>query len=191
MKTRSDSQKIVSKRKITDKVVSATIAKRDWFLKSSDLAKLPHAGGGAAWGVGRFATKYTTPDLDRLALRIHGVVGLAKKRAARSRRLENNVAKTQVKRRRSRFWDDEDNVEEVEEVEEVKFSEKHCSRSAKRRKWISNNVTSVMEDVQDSDEEFVLGKRQSRRKKPKNKIAKGKNGVEKGEEVVVDDSYFG
>ncbi len=80
--SRSDAQKVVSKRKITvasdDNVVSATVAKKDWFLKSSDLARLPHAGGGAAWGVGRFATKYSTQDLDSLALRIHGVVGLAR-----------------------------------------------------------------------------------------------------------------
>jgi hypothetical protein len=178
MKTRVESQKVVSKRKITfasdDKVVSATVAKKDWFLKSSDLARLPHAGGGAAWGVGRFATKYSTQDLDRLALRIHRVVGLARKKAGRSKRLENNkVAKTQVKRSRSRFWDDEHNVEEVEEV---KFSRKRRSKSPNLRKWIINDVMSL----HDTDDDFVLGKKQGERKKPKNKtIAKRKRIAEK------------
>jgi hypothetical protein len=119
MKTRADSRK-GSKKKIAvasdDKVVSATVAKRDWFLKSSDLATLPRTGGGAAWGVGRFPTTYSTKDLDCLALRTHGVFGLARKKAARAKRLENKDTKTQVKRGRNSFWDDKD-------VEEVKFPE--------------------------------------------------------------------
>ena len=104
MKTRS-SRKAVAQ---GDTVVSTAVAKRDWFLKSSDLVTLPHAGGGAAWGVGRFPTYYSVKDLDRLALRVHGAAGLGKKKAARARRLEKKEEKSQIApahektRRRSR-----------------------------------------------------------------------------------------
>jgi hypothetical protein len=83
-----------------DKVVPTTVAKRDWFLKASDLATLGRVGGGAAWGVGRFPTYYSVKDLDRLALRVHGgAAGLAKKKAARARRLENKAQKATKKKR--------------------------------------------------------------------------------------------
>jgi hypothetical protein len=135
-----------------DKVVSTTIAKREWFLKSSDLVTLPRFGGGAAWGVGRFPIKYCTKDLDSLALRIHGVFGLARKRAARAKRLENNETKTEAMRgsKRGRDLFGDENVVVEEEVEEVKFSRKLHSRSATRRKW---NTSDVVESLHDSDEE--------------------------------------
>jgi hypothetical protein len=82
-----------------DKVVPTTVAKRDWFLKASDLATLSRVGRGAAWGVGRFPTYYSVKDLDRLALRVHGgTAGLAKKKAARARRLENKAQSAKKKR---------------------------------------------------------------------------------------------
>jgi hypothetical protein len=83
-----------------DKVVPTAVAKRDWFLKASDLTTLSRVGGGAAWGIGRFPTYYSVKDLDRLALRVHGgAAGLAKKKAARAKRLENKAQKATKKKR--------------------------------------------------------------------------------------------
>jgi hypothetical protein len=80
-----------------DKAVPTAVAKRDWFLKASDLATLGRVGGGAAGGVGRFPTYYSVKDLDRLALRVHGgAAGIAKKKAARW--LENKAQKTTKKK---------------------------------------------------------------------------------------------
>jgi hypothetical protein len=82
-----------------DKVVPTAVAKRDWFLKASDLATLGRVGGGAAWGVGRFPIYYSVKDLDRLALRVHGgAAGLAKKKAGRARRLDNKAQRAKKKR---------------------------------------------------------------------------------------------
>jgi hypothetical protein len=132
---------------------------------------------------------YCTKDLDSLALRIHGVFGLAKKKAVRAKRLENKDTKTQVKRGRNIFWDDKD---VVEEVEEVKFSGN--SRSATTRKW---NISDVMEEVHVSDDDFVPEKKQESGKKPKVKKAKEKKDIARLvaswneiEEVEVEDSCF-
>jgi hypothetical protein len=152
MSTRVDSQKVVSKRKITVASDDKVSCKERLVSQELRLGQAAACWRRCRLGCWTFATKYSTQDLDRLALRIHGVVGLARKKAARSKRLENNkVAKTQVKRSRSRFWDDEHNVEEVEEV---KFSGKRRSKSAKLRKWIINDVMSL----HDTDDDFVLGK---------------------------------
>lgn len=110
MKTRAGAQKAND-----ETLVSTAIAKRDWFLKGSDLAALPRVKG-----VG-LSTKYSTKDLDRLALRIHGVVGLAKKRAARAKRLEKTKTKKNAKDGRKRRWEDHGNVDVEEVVEEGKM----------------------------------------------------------------------
>jgi hypothetical protein len=64
-----------------DKVVSTATAKKEWFL--NDLSGLPTKKVG--WNG---PTVYAVKDLDRLALKVHGRDGLAKKKEARKKRLE-------------------------------------------------------------------------------------------------------
>ncbi len=71
-----------------DACVNTATAKKDWFLKPQDLSSVPSFGGGAFWGAGRLPTLYRVKDLDRLALRVHGSAGLAKKKEARRKRAE-------------------------------------------------------------------------------------------------------
>jgi hypothetical protein len=85
-----------------EKVVTTAVAKRDWFLTSSDLASLPRVGGGAMWGAGRLPTCYSVKGLDRLALQVHGAAGLAKKREARQKRADNKGKKKEAKGKRSK-----------------------------------------------------------------------------------------
>jgi hypothetical protein len=128
-------------------MVSTAVAKRDWFLKSSDLATLPRSGGGAAWGFGRFPTYYSVKDLDRLA---HGgAAGFARKKDARKRRLENKDQKLKAKhvakkqrtpkpvkrgRRRSggsaRVWK---TTGEISVWKQVVDSQRRAGRGARRR----------------------------------------------------------
>lgn len=67
-----------------DKYVSLATAKKDWFLTSDHLLAHSHrilkSGGGAIWGVGRIPTYYRVKDLERVAIRVHGTEGLAKKK---------------------------------------------------------------------------------------------------------------
>ncbi len=166
MKTRSSRKPIPN----DDRVVSTAVAKRDWFLKPSDLATLPHAGGGAAWGVGRFPTYYSVKDLDRVALRVHGATGLAKKKATRKRRLENKSQKAKEKRVvRKGPLAKRKAVEEGEEeaVEEIEFS------GRKRRATAASDE--VLEDVEDDDKDVRVGNedRQGRKKMSKSKSGRG------------------
>ena len=71
---KNENEKLSKSRCSGDNVVSTAVAKRD----------LPHV-----WGVGRFLTYYSVKDLDRIALRVHGAAGLGKKKAARTKRVEN------------------------------------------------------------------------------------------------------
>jgi hypothetical protein len=157
-----------------DKMVSTAVAKRDWFLKSADLATLPRSGGGAAWGVGRFPTYFSVKDLDQLALRVHGAVGFAKKKDARKRRLENKDKKMKekhvAKKRRAPKPVRKEEEADVEEVEEEEFSGKRRASGSKR--WTSDDV---MDEVQDDDGDFKPGK--EGRKKARKTIAKKEDKV--------------
>ena len=77
----------------TDKVVSTATAKKEWFLSAAQLSQVAKTGGGAMWGAGRFPTFYSVKDLERVALKVHGAAGLAKKRAAREKRQANKDQK--------------------------------------------------------------------------------------------------
>jgi hypothetical protein len=144
-----------------DKVVSTAVAKRDWFVKSADLATLPRSGGGAAWGFGRFPTYYSVKDLDWLALCVHGgAAGFARKKDAQKRRLENKEqklkAKHVAKKQRARKFVKKEAEEDAEEVEDVQFSGKRRAKSASGSKWWTLN--DVFDEVQDSDDDFEPGK---------------------------------
>ncbi len=163
MKTRASSHNPVSGK---DKLVTTAVAKRDWFLKSSDLATLPRSGGAAAWGVGRFPVYYSVKDLDRLALRVHGgAAGLAKKKAGRIKRLENAKGKMKVAPRRKNGKGVD--AEEEEEPEEVEFSgekKRLRSRSTTKRRWAIEDV------IDDSDGDFNPGKETRKKQKTPPKI---------------------
>jgi hypothetical protein len=164
-----------------DRVVCKAVAKRDWFLKSSDLATLPRSGGGAAWGFCRFPTYYRVKDLDRLALRVHGgAAGFARKKDARKRRLENKEEKLKAKRVAKKQRAPKPvkrEAEDVEEVEDVQFSGKRRrarSASGSKRAW---SINDVLDEVQgDDDGDFVPGKGSGK---------KAKQGTAKAEEIVV------
>ena len=70
----------------TDPLVSAEVAKEGWFLRDEHLLLL------ASWSTESGAThavkeqvlmNYKVSDLDRLALKVHGAGGLARKRDKR------------------------------------------------------------------------------------------------------------
>jgi hypothetical protein len=110
-----------------DKVVSTATAKKEWFLK--DLSGLPTKKVG--WNG---PTVYAVKDLDRLALKVHGRDGLAKKKEARKKRLEKKSTKGKTKigdaakaTGRKKKREDREEEEEKEEEEEV-MSRKKRSR---------------------------------------------------------------
>ncbi len=77
-----------------DKVVSTAVAKKQWFLK--DLSGLPSVKAG--WNG---ATFYAVKDLDRLARKVHGPDGLAKKKLARQKRLDKKTEKEKAPKKKS------------------------------------------------------------------------------------------
>jgi hypothetical protein len=112
-----------------DKVVSTATAKKEWFLKDlSGLATKKEGWNGP--------TVYAMKDLDRLALKVHGRDGLAKKKEARKKRLEKKSAKGKTKigdakatgRKKKREDGEEEEEKEKEEEEEVVSRKKRSNK---------------------------------------------------------------
>ena len=92
-----------------DTYVSTATAKSEWFLTTSQLHSngILTTGGGGAWGAGRFPTYYRVKDLDRVAVRVHGAEGFAKKKEARAKRLQKKKEKQKKPAKRPLFEEDE------------------------------------------------------------------------------------
>jgi hypothetical protein len=115
------------------KVVSTAVAKKEWFLK--DLSGLPSQKIG--WNG---PTVYAVKDLERLALKVHGRDGLAKKREARKKRTEKKTAgkDTEKKKKVSSAGKNKKrkkHEEEEEEVDEGKEEGEEEQEKRVRQKW--------------------------------------------------------
>jgi hypothetical protein len=141
-----------------DKVVSTATAKKEWFLK--DLSGLPSQKIG--WNG---PTVYAVKDLDRLALKVHGRDGLAKKKEARKKRMDNKTGKGEknANRKKKRKEDEEDTsrkkranndkdddfVPESEEPPTAKMPSKEKLISDLEGAW-------VFQDCDEADSDLVL-----------------------------------
>ena len=112
-----------------DKVVSTAVAKKQWFLK--DLSGLPTLKAG--WNG---ATFYAVKDLDRLALKVHGPDGLAKKKQARQKRLDKKTEKAKAPKK------------------------KKTSKPAKKRERHERDVANMDDDEYDVEDGLLLHKKQ-------------------------------
>ena len=128
-----------------DKVVSTAVAKKQWFLK--DLTGLPSLKAG--WNG---ATFYAVKDLDRLALKVHGPEGLAKKKLTRQKRLDKKTekapkkknAKPEKKKRKEREGDAEAAINDDDVDDGLHLRKKRATKD---------------------DDDFVPDKQDKRRKK--------------------------
>jgi hypothetical protein len=124
-----------------DLVVSTATAKKNWFLK--DLRGLPNQKPGTD-------QQFMRKDLDRLALKVHGRDGLAKKREARSKRLENKTKKVKAGKKKKR----EEDVEQVaapRKKRAVKVVEKEKTKRVAGKK--KKREEEEEEDVDDEEDQ--------------------------------------
>jgi hypothetical protein len=96
-----------------------------------DLSSLPSLKAG--WNG---ATFYAVKDLDRLALKVHGPDGLAKKKLARQKRLDKKMEKAKAPKK------------------------KKTSKPAKKRERHERDVANMDDDDDDVEDGLLLHKKQ-------------------------------